>query len=113
MKARLTDIPREFLAAGERIRDFGQVELAPGEMLSVATQSGRQCDVTATGWGLYLAPSLDGRLAAQGFRVALVENAQGKHFLNAVEEDKAELFRAYLAEQGGRVVQWLGCGPLF
>lgn len=111
MKQHLKDTPREFEASGLRINDFGKVELAPGEMISVATASGRECDVTAMDWGLYLAPSLNGRLAAQGFRVALVENPQGKLFLNAVEEDKIATFECYITEQGSHVVSWLGVAP--
>ena len=108
MRHCLKDTPREFEAGGVHIRDYGKVELAPGEMISVVTASGRECDVTAMDWGLYLAPSLNGRLAAQGFRTALVENPQGKFFLNAVEQDKRESFERYLSEQGSRVVSWLG-----
>jgi hypothetical protein len=111
MKARLTDAPREFTTAGARIRDFGQLELAPGDMVVLATASGRQCDVTATAWGFYLAPSLNGRLRDQGFRVALVANPQDKLFLNAVEEDRLEAFAASLLEQGSRVVRWLDGAP--
>lgn len=111
MKQSLTAEPREFDAAGRRIRDFGKVELLPGEMISVQTASGRECDVTATEWGLYLAPSLNGRLANQGFSVALVENGQGKLFLNAVESDRLDLFRRYLEDQGSRVVAWLSKHP--
>jgi hypothetical protein len=111
MKQRLTETPRAFVASGEHLRDFGKVELAPGDMISVVTASGRECDVTAMDWGLYLAPSLNGRLAAQGFRTALVENPQGKLFLNAVEDGKLESFECYLSEQGSRVVSWLGEAP--
>jgi len=107
MNHQLKDMPREFEAGGVQIRDFGKVELAPGDMISVVTASGRECDVTAMDWGLYLAPSLNGRLAAQGFRVALVENPQGKLFLNAVEQGKQQSFQKYLAEQGSRVASWL------
>jgi hypothetical protein len=107
MRATLTASPREFEASGVRIRDFGKVELGPWEMVTVATASGRECDVTATPWGLYLAPSLNGRLEAQGLRVALVANGQGKLFLNAVEADRLEIFERYLKEQDGKVVRWL------
>lgn len=112
MKACLNDIAREFDVGEARIRDFGQIELGPGEMISVVSASGRECDITATDWGLYLAPSLNGRLATQGFRVALVENPQGKLFLNAVEEGKLDIFHVYLAEQGSRVVSWLAGEPV-
>lgn len=113
MKDGLKDQPRRFLVAGREICDYGKVELAPGEMLSVVPEGCGECDVTATEWGLYVAPSLNGRLAASGYRTALVENSVGKLFLNAVHNSKFDLFKKYLQEQEARVVRWIDeLGPI-
>jgi len=107
MKLDLSEDPREFTAAGNTIRDYGKIQLASWEMVSFVTPAGRECDFTATEWGFYLAPSLNGRLQDQGFRTALVKNSGGKFFLNAVEEDKMSMFERYLKDQESVVVAWL------
>jgi len=107
VKSELKDSPRLFSGGGAEIKDYGRIVLGPGEMVSLTSESGRECDVTATEWGFYLGPSLNGRLLTQGFRAALVRNAEGKVFLNAVEIDATDLFESYLKEQGSMVVCWL------
>jgi hypothetical protein len=108
MKLEIKDPPREFDGSGARIKDFGKVHLAADEMVSMVTASGKECDFAAKEWGFYLAPSLNARLRNQGFKVALVRNQQGKLFLNAVEEDKLELFQKYLKTgQDSEVLCWL------
>jgi len=39
--------------------------------------------------------------------VALVKNQSGKLFVNAVEEDKTELFDMYLIDQKSEIIMWL------
>jgi hypothetical protein len=108
MRLALTDPPREFDAAGVRIKDFGKIHLAADEMISMVSASGKECDFAAKAWGFYLAPSINSRLRQQGFKVALVRNQQGKFFLNAVEEDKLDLFQQYLkTNQDSEVICWL------
>ncbi len=107
MKLDIKGKPREFEVGGKTIRDFGRVHFMHGEMVALVSPSGRECDVTATEWGFYLAPSLNARLSAQGFKVALVCNSYGKLFLNAVEIDKKDLFDLYLCEQESRLICWL------
>lgn len=107
MKTVLRQSPREFKVGDVTIRDCGSVHPEPNEMLTVTTPSGRNCDVTVMEWGIYLGSSVNVRMKAEGFRVALVENGSGKRFLNAVETDKLALFEAYLREQGSRVLAWL------
>lgn len=107
MKSALRTKPRAFTVGTITINDWGAVQLEPNEMVSIQTPSGRSCDITVTDWGLYLGSSLDARMRAEGFRVALVENAGGKHFLNAVERDKLPLFEAYLRSQGSKIIAWL------
>lgn len=107
MKLDIKDKPREFGVGGQTIRDYGCVHFLDSEMVTLVSPSGRECDVTAMEWGFYLAPSLNARLRAQGFKVALVCNNQGKLFLNAVEVDKHDLFNEYLFAQQSRLICWL------
>jgi len=74
----------------------------------MVSASGKECDFAAKEWGFYLAPSINSRLRHQGFKVALVRNQQGKFFLNAVEEDKLDLFKQYLkTNQDSKIICWL------
>lgn len=107
MRIRPTDPPRVFSVSGGEIRDCGKVELEPGEMVSLRTASGKECDIVATEWGYYLGPSLNARLKEQGFRSALVVNKLGKIYVYAIEKEKMAELEKYLAEQGTRVVMWL------
>lgn len=107
MKLGINDKPREFGVGTHTIRDYGRVHFQKGEMITLVSPSGRECDVTAMDWGFYLAPSLNARLRAQGFKVALVCNKEGKLFLNAVECDKHSLFDKYLHGQQSRLICWL------
>lgn len=108
MKLEIKDPPREFDASGVQIKDFGQIHLAADEMICLVSASGKECEVTAQKWGFYLAPSINSRLRDQGFKVALVRNQQGKLFLNAVEEDKVDLFQQYLKTgQDSEIICWL------
>ena len=101
--------PREFVAGvtGVRLRDCARIELEAGELVTFVTPEGREVDFTATAWGFYPLPSLDGRLAAQGFRTALVRNGAGKHFVNVVARDQVAEFEAYLAAEQNTLVEWL------
>lgn len=107
MKSALKPTPREFAVGGVTIRDWGSVQLDASDMLAIKTSAGKNCDVTATEWGLYLGSSVNERMRSDGFRVALVENRSGKRFVNAVELDKLRLFEAYLRQQDSKIVAWL------
>ncbi len=111
MKLDIKEKPREFGVGAYILRDYGRVHFQDGEMVTLVSPSGRECDVTAMEWGFYLAPSLNARLRAQGFKVALVCNNQGKLFLNAVEVDKKDLFDRYLREQQSKLICWLDEEP--
>lgn len=106
MKSGLKAKPRVFSVGGVDIKDHGKVVLESGEMISLTTSSGKECDITAMDWGFYLGPSLNGRLKKQGFRSALVKNSDGKLFVNAIEEDQLKTFERYLEQQGSKVVRW-------
>lgn len=106
--------PRMFGVGDLQIADHGKVHLNPWDMVSIVREGGHECDVTATDWGLYLAPSLNHRLRDNGYRVALVRNPQGRLFLNAVLEHRMDAFLAYLEAQESTVVTWFdesGDGP--
>ncbi len=108
---KLKDIPRIFKLGNYKCKDHGIVhvhsEPKTHDILTFETESGRQCDVSATPWGFYLGPSLNSRLKKEGFRAALVTNSGNQLYLLAVEEDKIESFEAYLQENKSSVVQWL------
>ncbi len=107
MKLDIKDKPREFGVGDHTTKDYGRLHFLDGEMVTIVSPSGKECDVTAMEWGFYLAPSLNARLRDQGFKVALVCNNQGKLFLNAVEIDKKSLFEQYLLEQQSKLICWL------
>ena len=107
MQSDFTEPPRRFRVGDLEISDHGKIYLGPWEMISIFPDQDHECNVTATDWGLYLAPSLNGRLRENGFRAALVRNPQGKLFLNAVLLDRMDQFHAYLKDQGSALVAWL------
>ncbi|WP_321491571.1 hypothetical protein [uncultured Desulfobacter sp.] len=107
MKITLNDNPRLFGIGEIQIKDFGTIFFEPCDMISIHTNPGKYCDITATDWGFYLGSSVNGRMKENGFRVALVINSQEKLFVNAVDEGKLTEFHDYLKKQNSRVLQWL------
>jgi len=95
VETKITQSPREFTYKGVTIKDFGKVYLENDEMVSFVTKEGRECDFVAKDWGFYIGPSLNSRLKREGFKVALVLNEQNQIYVNAVEEDKIDLFILY------------------
>ena len=107
MKLNIKDEPRVFEVGEKKMRDYGKIELLPQEMVSIVSISSRECDITATEWGFYLGSSINSRMREEGFKVALVKNQSGKIFVNAVEDDKTELFDKYLVDQKSEIIMWL------
>ena len=107
MDLQIKDAPRQFAVNEFTVYDYGKVGLNPWEMISVVTGSGLECDITMTDWGMYLGPSLNGRLKKEGFKTALVINEFGKIFVNAVEQNKIDDFKKYIQSENSRVVCWL------
>jgi hypothetical protein len=108
MKLELKDEPRCFNGGGVNLRDYGRIILENNDMISLVSENGKVCEITAKDWGFYLAPSINARLKKEGFKVALVKNREGKLFLNAVEADKMESFQTYLVtNQDSTVLCWL------
>lgn len=108
MRLELKDEPRCFDGGGVNLRDYGRIILENNDMISLVSENGKVCEITAKDWGFYLAPSLNVRLRVEGFKVALVVNQEGKLFLNAVEVDRIDYFENYLTEsQNSRILCWL------
>jgi len=107
MEVNIKAEPRQYSTGGCSIQDYGAIHFQPGEMLTLVTFSGKECDVTATQWGFYLTPSINNRLLSQGIKIAIVQNSQDKIFINAVEIDKTAEFALYLDEQKSKLICWL------
>jgi hypothetical protein len=99
--------PRIFSGGGVELRDCGSVRLAPDELLTFVTPSGKEYDFTAKSWGFYATPSINGRLSKQGFKTALVKNSQDKYFIMAVEKEKMADFQKYIASERQEIIKWL------
>jgi len=110
MKHQLKDTPRKFQVGSDGsicISDWGKVLLAPDDMISFTTPSGRDYDVVAKDWGFYATPSLNGRLKKQGFKTALVRNEQGQVYVMLVEIDRLQDFENYLRATVQHRLEWL------
>ncbi len=102
--------PRKFKAGTEpqvEISDCGHMELGSDEQITFVTPSGKQYDVARKSWGFYATPSVNGRLAQQGFKTALVKNAQGRIYVMLVEQDQKGAFEAYLQKEKAVLEEWL------
>lgn len=114
MKIERKEPARKYFVGAEpqvEISDCGNVHLEADEQLTFVTPSGKEFDFCAKSWGFYASPSINGRLASQGFKTALVENALGRVFLMAVEPEKMEDFLAYIKKESNRVLEWLDERP--
>lgn len=107
MKTDFKNTPRQFQVGDITISDMGKVALDPDELISLQSAGGEECDIVAKSWGYYLGGSLNGRMLREGYKTALVMNAQGKLFVNAVRATQLEDFQGYLAREASRVVCWL------
>ena len=102
--------PRSFevgLGTKITIHDCGSIHLQPDEQVTFLTEAGGEYDVARKDWGFYATPSVNGRLSAQGFKTALVRNAQGRYYVMVVDTACLEDFRAYLATDQQELVEWL------
>ena len=111
MKTNLKAVPRTFSPTdGLTIKDMGDVVLEDYEQLTFRTGSGKANDVSKMSWGFYLGNSINWSLKRQGFKTALVLSRYDSHpklFINLVEQEKLEDYRAYLAKNKSEVVAWL------
>lgn len=108
MKVELTQPPRYFQVRGETtLADCGRIRLEPGEQVTFVTEGGSEYDVARKEWGYYATPSLNGRLADQGWDSALVRNREGRYYVMLVERDQRDVFSRYLRDDSSSVVCWL------
>ncbi len=89
------------------ISDCGRVYLEPDEQVTFVTRAGKEHDFVAKNWGFYATPSINGRLADQGFKTALVKNSFGKYYIMVVDPDKMADFNAYLKIERHEIAEWL------
>jgi Zn/Cd-binding protein ZinT len=107
MKFKENQPPRVFQVGTDiQISDCGKVELEANEMLTFVSD-GKEYDFTAKSWGYYVTSSINGRVARNGYKTALVKNSLGKYFIMAVKNDKVKDFELYLAEDGQELLEWL------
>jgi hypothetical protein len=114
MKITPKEPPRQFTVGAKAditISDMGDVALAPDEQLSFVTERGARYDFARKAWGYYATPSINGRLKHEGFKTALVENAQGRIYLMVVEISQRALFDEYCRVENQRVLSWLDEHP--
>ena len=108
MRIDLIKPAREFIARGIPLLHSANIELDPDEQVTFVTASGTEFDVVRKDWGYYGTPSLNGRLAANGLRAALVRgNKSGKVFVLFVEVGKEPEFNAYIEWDGLTILSWL------
>jgi hypothetical protein len=89
------------------ISDCGRLRLEPDEQVTFVSASGKEHDFTAKSWGFYATPSVNARLAEQGFKTALVRNHQGRFYVMVVEREKLSDFLEYLKREQNEVEEWL------
>jgi hypothetical protein len=102
--------PRQFEVgiSGIVLSHCADVELAPDELVTFVTPTGAEYDVTRKSWGYYATPSLAGRLAASGFRAALVRNVDTRQcFVILVDESRSDEWREYNRLERQEIVMWL------
>ncbi len=107
--------PREFEVgiSGIVLSHCADVELAPDELVTFVSPTGAEYDVTRKSWGYYATPSLTGRLAANGFRAALVRNVDTKHYyIVLIDESKINEWYEYNRIEQQEIVMWLNSETL-
>lgn len=108
MKTDFKKKPRIFNVNDCEFQDFGKIILAENEMVSLLSDTGKEIDITAKNWGYYLGPSLNARLADEGYKAALVLNMFNKIFLMIVDKEKIEEFKNYLKDNhDNRILCWI------
>ncbi len=89
------------------IFDCGRVYLEPDEQVTFVTPAGMEHDFVAKNWGFYATPSINGRLADQGFKTALVKNSFGKYYIMVVDPAQMADFDTYLEIERHEITEWL------
>ncbi len=110
MKFEKKSPPRKFSVGMNKeifISDCGNIILNHNEQISFLTEDLKEYDIVRKKWGYYATPSINGRLANQGFKTALVKNMNGMRYIMIVEESKIDSFKAYLKKEKNQLVEWL------
>jgi len=110
MRQEIHHPPREFSPyEGLSLRDVGDIWLDADEQITIRTDSHAGNDIVRKEWGFYLTNSLNANLRTQGLKTALVSSGANvpRIYVLLVEEQKIELFEAYLLEFNIRFVMWL------
>jgi hypothetical protein len=110
MESQPKDPPRLFAVGADQsieISDHGDIFLEPDGQVTFVTASGSRHDFAAKDWGFYATPSVNGRLANEGFKTALVQNEAGLLFIMVVELEKQHLFERYCVVENQNVLEWL------
>ncbi len=89
------------------ISDCGRIYLEPDEQVTFVTQAGKEHDFVAKNWGFYATPSINGRLADQGFKTALVKDSFGKYYIMVADPDEMTDFKTYLKIERHEIAEWL------
>ena len=106
--------PRVFTVGFDQtiqMADAGDIHLAPNEQVSFVTEAGGRLDVARKAWGFYATPSVNARLKREGFKTALVENAQGRLYVMVVDVAQRAAFDAYCLAERQTVLEWLDEHP--
>ena len=102
--------PRVFVVGKNKnisISDCGSINLEHNEQVTFLTDDGKEYDVVSKEWGFYATPSINKRLAAQGFKTALVKSSNGMFYIMLVDKNKITLFENYLSQEKNYLVKWL------
>ena len=110
MKTDLKSQPRTFRVGKDNqieISDYGQLFLNPDEMLSFVTPTKKYFDIVQKDWGFYATPSINSRLAKEGFHTALVRNLSGQEYIMLVEKELKQKFYEYCESDNQVILRWL------
>lgn len=110
MKIKHNEPPREY-SVGHKgniiIKDCAHIVLSDDEQITLKTDCGGEYDVARKDWGFYATPSINGRLADNGFKTALIKNRYGKFYIFLVEETKESEFNHYIQIEDLTFCGWM------
>lgn len=110
MKIKHNEPPREYsVGHGGKviIKDCAHIVLSDNEQITLKTDRGGEYDVVRKDWGFYATPSINGRLADNGFKTALIKNRYGKFYIFLVEETKESEFNHYIQIEDLTFCGWM------